>query len=694
LRTTISELAARGSHAWSRRNELIATAAERVLDWLVWGFALWTLCCHLTVATKGTGVQLWWTAGVVLALCAAAFAYRAWRARSQPSTTATAVAAGERAMELPAARPISVVGLFGAFVVIGVWNKAHDPFWFWADATVFLLLSTVLLLWKPIALEPAPLAQRGAVRKELALWGIALLCALLTAMMRRPNSDDVLYVNIAATLADHPEYVLYGRDTLHGEGMTLMAAYTAHSYELLAGTLARLTHSSALRIMHLGFAPVAGGLTVLALGKLFKLIEPRRWLWLVVIAVSCYLFDGTTDRSITGHAFPRMYQGKAVLLSAGVPLVASYAIGFALRPSWRAWLLLAASVVTGIGLSSTGIWLALLVAFTGLFVPLRFSREYGKALLWGLASLLYPIGFALAMRSAVIDASGGSSTRWQIPTTIGDAGVQAQGLRPELNSFGSPLLAHAYLALLLLAWPLARTALARRYLVAFSLGGFAILMNPFLTGLVAANITGNAAYVRALWYMPFTAGFALSFAAAIPSSPGKLGAALGTAVTVWALFLFYRDYPKHSTLGLLEFPPHLKVDDSAYAAARAITRALHDDQAVALVPSAVALVEPMLQHSPLLVISKPKFFDDEGARYRLMVKVEKQGPALRGRYRKLFIDQLALYKVRGIVTTEAAMQTDGLGGSLDIAQFKLLGTAGGYGIWTRPPWPAAEHSGY
>jgi len=604
LRTTISRLAARGSHTWSRRNELIAVAAERTLDWLVCAFALWTLCCHLTVATKGTGVQLWWTATALLVLCVAAFAYRARRARSQPTTTATAVPASESEVELPAARPISVVGLLGAFVVIGVWNKGRDPFWFWADATVFLLLSTVLLLSKPIALEPASREPRSEARKALALWALALICALLTAMMRRPNSDDVLYVNIAATLADHPEYVLYGRDTLHGEGMTLMVAYAAHSYELLAGTLAWLVHISALRIMHLGLAPLAGGLTVLALGKLLQLIEPRRWLWLVAIAVSCYLFDGTTERSITGHAFPRMFQGKAVLLSVGVPLVASYAIGFALRPSWRAWLLLAASVVTGIGLSSTGIWLALLVAFTGLFVPLRFTREYGKALLWGCASLLYPIGFALAMRSAMVDAGEGPSTHWQIPTTITDAAVQAQGLRPELNSFGNPLLAHAYLALLLLAWPLARTALARRYLVAFSFGGFAILMNPFLTGLVAANITGNAAYFRAIWYMPFIAGFALSFAAAIPSSPGKLSAALAAAVTVWGLYLFYRDYPK------------------------------------------------------------------------------------------LFIDELAFYEVRGIVTTAAAMQTDGLGGSLDVAEFKLRRVVGGYGVWTRPPWPAGEQSGY
>ena len=40
------------------------------------------------------------------------------------------------------------------------------------------------------------------------------------------------------------------------------------------------------------------------------------------------------------------------------------------------------------------------------------------------------------------------------------------------------------------------------------------------------------------------------------------------------------------------------------------------------------------------------------------------------------------------------MQTDGMDGTLEIAQFKLRGTAGGYGIWTRPPWPADGKSGY
>lgn len=671
-------------------------AADRTLDAIVTGFALWTLCCHLTVATQGTAVQLWWTAALLIALGAAAWSWRARRVRS--AETAVPAPPADDGVELPAARHISVVGLYGAFIVIGVWNNDHDPFYFWSNGLAFLLLSSALLLAKPVLLVRESLELRSEARKQLALWLLALLAALATAMMHRANSDDVLYVNIAATLADHPQYVLYAGDTLHGEGMTLMAAYRAHSYELLAGTLSWLTHVPALYIMHLGFAPIAGGLTVLALARLFRLIEPRRWLWLVAIVVSWYLFDGTTDRSIAGHAFPRMYQGKSVLLSVAVPLIASYAIGFGLQPSWRAWRLLAASVISGIGLSSTGIWLALLVGFTGLFVPLRFTQSFAKTLLWGCAGLIYPIAFALVMRSAVISDGGGSSASWQLPTTITEAGQLAQGLRPEINSFGSRVLGQAYLALLVLAWPLARTALARRYLVAFSLGGFAVLMNPFLCELVAVNITGNAAYFRALWYMPFAAAFAITFAAAIPSSSpssrSKWQVALGAAITVWALYLFYRDYPKRSTWGILEFPPALKVDPSAYAAASALTHDLHDDQAIALVPSPVALVVPMLQHSPLLVISKPKFFDDQGARYRLMLKVEKRGLALRGRYRSMFIDELAFYRVRGIVTSESAMQTDGLEGSLEAAEFKLTRTVAGYGVWTRPPWPAGEKSGF
>jgi hypothetical protein len=656
-----------------------------VLHWVVAGFALWTVCCHVTVATQGTGVQLLWTAAIAFTLVAGGLGWRARRVRAQGSEPPPgAMPAVPAPADQAAACSISSVGLLGALAVIEIWSANKDPFYFWTNALAFLVVSSALLLYRPVALEPAERAHR---HEQLGLWALALLAAAVSASLRQPNSDDVVYVNIAATFADHPELTLYAGDPLHDAGVPLLSAYSAHSYELLAGALSWLTGIPALHIMHLGFAPAAGALCVLALAKLFRLLEPRRWLWLVAIVVSWYVFDGTNERSVAGHGFLRIFQGKAVLLSVGVPLIAACAIDFALAPSWRSWGLLASAVIAGMGLSSTGLWLALLVGLTGLFVPLTFRRRYWLALGWGLTSLIYPIAFALFMRQQVI--SDGRSTAWEIPKTLAAAAAEANGLRPELNSFGTPRLAYAYLACLLLAWPLARSALARRYLVAFSLGGFAVLLNPFLLGLVATNLTGTAVYSRVLWYMPFAASFAIMFAIALPASPGKLRTALGAVITIALLGYFYTTYPKRSNLPLLAAPA-LKVDPRAYQVSRFVTRALHDDRARVLAPTDVALVLPMLQHSPYLVVSKPRFFEDGPLRYRLMRTVERKGGALRGRYRYAFLAQLAYYRARAVVIHPDAVPTDGMDGSLSIGGFRPAGTIAGYVLWIRPAWTDRE----
>ena len=509
----------RWARAWALRERLATAGSDWALDGSTLLFALWTLCCHLTVLLHGTGYRL--LATFALALPCALLGLRWMRART--STLGPALLF-HTPSELRAHEPSpvpripwrSMIGLAGAASVVIAWRQLQDPWYFWLHSVAFLLLSCGLVFSERLSVGAEPPARLRVWEGQL-LWLMGLGCAAYTAMLNRPNSDDALYINIAATLRDHPEYELFAGDTLHGHGMTLMRAYAASSVELFAGMLGWLTHTAALRIMHLSLAPIAGLLTAFAFARLLRLIEPGRWLWLLAVVLSFYVLDGAAERTVAGHGFIRIFQGKAMLATMAVPLIAANAIAFATRASaWR-WLLLAAAVITGIGLSSTGIWLALIVGMTGLAVPLRFERAYFKALAWGGLALLYPLLFALWMRSQLSIATGGHALEYAAPATWADAVASAGGLTYELSALAQGSVAHIYLALLLLAWPLARGPLARRYLLLFTLGAFVVLLNPILCPLVATNLTGKATYSRSLWYLPVAGALASCFGAAFPT---------------------------------------------------------------------------------------------------------------------------------------------------------------------------------
>jgi hypothetical protein len=669
---------------WALRASILTGAADRLLDTTVVVFALWTVCCHATVATGGTGIRLFVTAAIVLVLVTALVMGRLYRAGStRAKDQATTFELGPASSE-----SISVVGLLGAALVIGYWARNHNHWLFWISSLAFLVASCAMVFTRSLPTQGDTHLRPASKRQSALLWGLAIVGAVATACMNKPNSDDVLYINFAVALADHPEYVPYSRDTLHGEGMVQIVAYAVHSYELLAGALSWLTGVSALWIMHLWLAPFAGLLTALAWARLFRWLEPQRWLWLVAIVVSCFLFDGTTERSITGHAFMRLFQGKAVLLTVAVPLISANAIAFMLGPSFRKWLLLTASVISGIGLSSTGLWLALLVGLTALFVPLTFRWSFFRTVAIGMTSLVYPIVLALWIRRLLHSDGGGGSASTLTLYSVEAAIAAARGMRYTLKSFGSDQLAHAYVACLLLAWPLARTALARRYVLAFTLGGFAVLMNPFLRTVVANNIAGNSTYARVLWYMPFSAAFALCFAAALPLPGHKLRTAGGALVTVFALTRFYAMFPGQSIGVLLEFPPSLKVDSEGYKVSKYLVQNL-DPWCSVLAPTAISLVLPMLQRHPYLIMTKPKFFANGGGeRFRLQKMVLRPRGPLTGQERTNVLGALEKYNIRGVVLTNGAAQTRGLIKTLEAASFHEGKSFDGYRVWLRPRWPA------
>ncbi|MFI5309224.1 MAG: DUF6077 domain-containing protein, partial [Polyangiales bacterium] len=386
--------------------DAFAGASDRVVDAVLGLFALFTLCCHATVVCGGNARALWWTASLAFAVVGVVLAV-VWRRGRAPI--------GELAAGSEAARAPSVVmeqqdllgmalGLAGAGVLWLLWKDVRSGWVIWGGAFVFFLGASVWML----ARSSRPLVERGPARglgAELALWALAVFGGVVTALLHLPNTDDVLYVNIAVASVDHPELRLFAEDTIHGGGGRLLAPYAVHSFELLGGALSRLSGVPALEVLHVVLATGAGVLLPLAWARLFRILDPRRWLWMVAIVVAFHLGDGSDTRSFSMHGFVRLFQGKAILLAVGLPLISAHALAFGRAPSLRAWLRLTASLIAGIGLSSTGLWLAPLVAMTALSCTFVARRSWLTALAWGSSSCAYPLCAALLVRSRMLAGS-------------------------------------------------------------------------------------------------------------------------------------------------------------------------------------------------------------------------------------------------------------------------------------------------
>jgi hypothetical protein len=243
-----------------------------------------------------------------------------------------------------------------------------------------------------------------------------------------------------------------------------------------------------------------------------------------------------------------------------------------------------------------------------------------------------------------------------------------------------------YLCCLVLAWPLARTALARRYLVAFSLIGAAVLLNPALNGLVSAYITGRSTHSRVLWYLPFTLAFATCFAAPIEARLSRRWRACGALVSAAALLVFALRVPTQTAFALAPptFPPQLKV----YRQGWAIAQYLSDNigYGTVLAPAGVSLALPMIQHHPYPIMTKPKFFEDDsdgGLRFALRRIIDGKFDALTGRKRKWFRESLDKYEVAGVVMLASVEAKQGMIETLTGAGFERVALIDKMCVWTR-----------
>lgn len=656
--------------------------SDRILDAVVILFALWTVSSHGVVAAGGTLADLLAVFGVVLTLASVvAFAFLRSRRRVQP----------RRDEPAPARDGVAVKRLRLAGVAVGALLVAYSSFapgilTLWTGVALALLLAAAVLLAiedrdRPLVVEGAA----GGFAAEAVLWTAAVLAVAVTLLAHRYDPDDSIYVNLAVTAADRPfAWPLLSGDTLHGiPGLPIhFSPYRLHSYELANAVLCLVTGLPAIACFHWVSASLAAFLVPLAHGRLARLLTPRIWPWTLTSVLVVLVAVGETHRWYGNFAFVRMWQGKSVYLSVMVPLLCVYAMRYALAPSWGRWWLLLGAQVASIGLTSSALAYAPITVATALAAASRPGRRGLVRLAVGLLSSGYSVAAGLLFKGKL----EGSIRRMAQP----DLGARpAEALVTVLGDGRVWLMA---LAAILVAWTVPRTALGRRFALAFPFVTWVLLLNPFLDRLVVAHVTG-AAYWRGLWVLPLPFLMAL-----VLTAPLRLDGAwrrwAGRAGWFLALAAFTVLVPRYGGLSrrnrvVMKFPPELKVS-SSYATAEELQR-LSGPGAHVAAPNQVGLWIPTFRRPayPLSVrhylAALRRYVGIEEWRERERITRYVAGEAESPEAGEAFRDGLDRFQVTGVCLRSRGNDARGEARRV-LAEhgFRRMESGKGFEIWIRP----------
>lgn len=612
---------------------------------LVLSFAIWTVYCHLITLVHASfdGLMQWLALEILVTLAVLVYWFR--RARVGPTQLDDDGAYGEiqNTPENSFARhPILTLLLGAAWVGLLFAGMPYAVFWWGA----LMGLGLAWRVCRTTSAAAAPLSARG--------WGVLLLVAsaavFVTLFANRPDPDDAFYMSIPATLLRFPHAPVLLHDTMYrmGDLPLLLPIYRVDSYEVLVGTLSRLTGVPHMEIAYLVLPSLFAVFAVLAWARLLKRLIPERWITTLVILFLCVLALGEAHQSYGNFAFVRLFQGKAILATVMVPAIVCAALDFSRCAGARNWIVLFAAQVAALGFTSSALFVA--PAAAGMALASAWSPDAS-------AMRRFLIGL---LASAYVIAAGGVLI---FATHGGHGFVSDATMQPMLD-----LIKHtwgtrstALLIALLAAWAFVPSRLAGRYFAAGALLFLFVVLNPYTYRFMADHLTGASTHWRLTWALPLPVFAAVVLGGVVsgimrvrPRAAGVAGFVLFVCGAGWFGW----------TCGVLRETnflrlgvPGLKVYQFEYPIAKRVATRVPEN-GVVLAPELVATWLPTFVQHPRLVgvrtVYLAQTFPVQEAKRRLALMQYVAGSKRTAESKGEFVKALTRYGITCVVVLHAA----------------------------------------
>lgn len=566
-------------------------------DGVVAAFAVWTVVYHLgLLLTAPTwALLLAWLAAALgtAAVCAA----RRGRWESGPlwsddrRVRFPGLRTGRRPPRSLALVAVAAGGLAGASAGL---HASGVPWWCaWVPGTVSVAASAAYALGRlrargpdgePAGREADTADTAGDAEAEPSRLGTPLALvtgagfALASLFVVNPDGDDAYFVSRSVATAATGEIPLKDVIFTPGTADEIAGEPPVASIEVLAGALARLLGVPAASFLWYAVLPAVTFLAVWALWRLVRAWAPRRPELCFAVGALYLLWSGTNTASLGSFHMPRMWQGKAMLVSALVPLLFVYLTRWAERRSRRDLALLAAAGVAAVGLTSSAAFVVPLVAGAAA-VPLLAAGRLRTGL-GACAAAAYPVAAGLAVMLFNDDTS------------------VAGKVHDGPSAFAFVLLSGALgvlagCALWLSPW------IVRPGVPALICSGVAAAVTVLVVPGVmeaGADLSGAGQVLwRTMWVVPAPALIGLLAAVRIPAAPRGLPALAAAPALALAAALIAGGMPVWSPENgsTVASRPSWKIAPKAVGAARTVA-GLAGPGGVVLMPSAMMRAVPLL----------------------------------------------------------------------------------------------------
>ena len=614
------------------------TLQDKLCDYAVAGFAAWTVVCHITVLTHGSLIRLLLSFGIF--------------------------------------------GLLGAA-------------WIWKRKAIWKF--RIFAFDSP---DKDNMIHEAGVQ-DVLFWGVILAAVCLTLFAHRPDADDSQYINWAIAAVDTPNAPLLHHTTMHSipNAPIKPPIYRLHSLEMLAASLSFIIRIPPIYIMHLVFPPIAAMLTIMAYGKLFRILAPKHWVYGVLAVFVFLCANGDVHRTYGNFSFVRLHQGKGIFVSVALPLIIAYGIQFASRPNIRTWLLLCCAQIAAVGTTLTALLIVPPVAIFAILTGIRkvsFTLQ-AKYILLGAASSLYIIGIGLYIQLWSLETS--QLTRVssvskiaspQMSDPVQSSGYLKTGVQ-FLAKAVDMVFGHSHFAIMcaifiLMAWLVSESRITCRFCVVFPLGVVLCFANPLVSQFWVKYVTTPQTYWRIFWAvpMPAIAGIVLLTPLTIRAKIRlnawmRFGVYLLLLVVIWGVLPEKHIFSKanHTQFRFLE----LKIPKT-YSLARVINDTFDDRPNILAPESVTAWITTMHRHAyPLLARFTYTYLLTEYRHERLVLKRYITSSQKPENARMVFADGLQQFQVKCVCVPDANPWAEEIRDVLKISGFHKLQHLLKHEIW-------------
>lgn len=654
---------------------------DRSVPLFVLPYAVWTMYVHLITATHASFDTLLYGLPVVALVAAGATAawFRLPAKRYEPVATGDQYVSGPaagsiaRAMSNPSA-PLVVLALAIAWVGLLSVGLPYPVFWW-----VALLAMGAAWIWNLHGESRITADENAGKHATWIVVFVVVAAVCVTLFASRPDADDAFYRSISATLLRYPHQPVLVHDTLYRlpDVPILLQFYRLSNYDVLVATLARLTGADHLLVAYLVLPSVFAALCVWGWAYLLRRIVPARWPWVLLVLFLVVLALGETHRAYGDFAFVRLFQGKAILVTVMVPVIAGSALLFARYGGVRHWLLLFAAQIAALGVSASALFVAPAAAALGLAGGWSANVAGSRRFALGMLASVYLFGAGWVMAS-VTHGGGDLVSTSPMPAVM-----------PILDDTWGVWSTLLLLVALLTAWAFLRDPVRARYLSAGAFFFLLAVLDPYTVRVVADHFVGVRTYWRLTWALPLPLFLTVLLDAvterALHMRSKVLAACACAALAGLAVAFGWRFGTLRSANGVTLGVPGPKVAPVEYQVAATVGRDV-PETGVVLAPEAVSIwlpgfvVHPQLLGVRSLYLARAFSTQDAAQRDSLMRYVA-------GEYRPpdsaaWFADALHRYGLTTVVFLHSASWRGEMEDVLDRHGWRALST-GAYNVWVK-----------